>query len=315
MLKLIQNENMKIYYRIGTWVMVILLLIAVIGMGIFVKTTSDENDNWQVAVQTDIKRLQAQKEKTESFKFMNEEVLKSYDRQIEIKEYRLANNIPPLPADSFWGFINESSNLTSFVTLFTIVIAAGMVASEFSWGTIKLLLIRPVSRSKILLSKYLSTLLFAFSLLAVLFLSSALTGGLLFGFDSVSQPHLTYTDGAVKEVGMLQNMIGIYGLNSVDLVILSTFAFMMSSVFRSSSLAIGLSIFLMFIGPQISNLLRNYEWSKYILFANTNLRQYIDGIPFMEGMTMTFSISVLIGYFVIFVSLSWLAFTKRDVTA
>ncbi|MFD2875395.1 ABC transporter permease [Paenibacillus rhizoplanae] len=53
--------------------------------------------------------------------------------------------------------------------------AADSVAGEFTWGTIKLLLIRPWSRSKILLSKYISLVIFSLVSTGVL---------ILFGYGS-----------------------------------------------------------------------------------------------------------------------------------
>lgn len=93
-----------------------------------------------------------------------------------------------------------------------------------------------------------------------------------------------------------------------------TFVFMISSIFRNSALAIGLAIFLMFAGNQIVLFFMERDWAKYILFTNTDLRQYVNGnIPLIEGMTLGFSITVLIVYYVIFAVLSWIFFTKRDV--
>ncbi len=56
-----------------------------------------------------------------------------------------------------------------------------------------------------------------------------------------------------------------------------TMAFMISTVFRSSSLAIGLSIFIMFAGQIITLLLMRYSWGKYFLFANTDLTPVLRG--------------------------------------
>ena len=82
---------------------------------------------------------------------------------------------------SVWGFVSDTSNLIQFAGLFAIIIAAGIVASEFNWGTIKLLLIRPIDRGKILASKYLAVIVFALMLLSVLFVFSTLLGLILFG--------------------------------------------------------------------------------------------------------------------------------------
>ena len=315
LVKLIQNENMKIYRRVATWVMIGLLVIGVIGIGVMQKYVMDPPDqsNWK----------QELTEQNKSYKQMIAEAppgfpdsqKRNFEQQLKVNEYRIEHNIAPLNSNSLWGFMDSSSNLSSLITLFTIIIAAGSVASEFSWGTIKLLLIRPVSRSKILLSKYISSFLFALLLLVVLFGLSFLVGGLFFGFDQVSTPHLAYIDGNVVESSMALHMMSQYGFNSVNLVMMVTFAFMISTVFRSNSLAIGLAIFLMFTGTQIVMIFSKYSWAKYILFANTDLTQYLNGTPIVEGMTMTFSIVALLVYFVIFNLFSWVIFNKRDVAA
>ncbi|MFP3340564.1 ABC transporter permease subunit, partial [Micrococcus sp. SIMBA_131] len=78
-----------------------------------------------------------------------------------------------------------------------IIIGAGVIAGEYSWGTIKLLLIRPASRTKILASKFIATLLFALLSLVILYISSFIIGGLFLGFNAVDQPYLTYSGGDV----------------------------------------------------------------------------------------------------------------------
>lgn len=107
-----------------------------------------------------------------------------------------------------------------------------------------------------------------------------------------------------------------YSLSSVGLFMLTTMAFMISAAFRNSSLAIGISIFLLLMGASLTSLLSmKFEWTKYILFANIDLMSYFNGTPFMEGMTLSFSLIVLLVYFVIFHIVAFLFFTKRDVTA
>lgn len=89
--------------------------------------------------------------------------------------------------------------MISFAGLFVITVAAGIVANEFSWGTVKLLVIRPISRFKILLAKYVTVLLFALALLFILFASAGITGLALFGAGDGSQVHLVYANGSVQE--------------------------------------------------------------------------------------------------------------------
>ncbi|MEH7379831.1 ABC transporter permease [Bacillus sp. JJ1533] len=311
--KLIQNENMKIYRRVSTWIMLVILIGAALVVGIVTNITASDSvdENWKQNLQ----------QQNESFKadIENESIPKmardTIEKELAINEYRIEHDIAPTNDRSIWTYMGYAAEIVSLITLFTIVVGASSVASEFTWGTIKLLLIRPVSRAKILLSKYLATILFALFSLVLLFVVSFIIGSIFFGSgDSI--PHLVYRDGAVHEVLMVSHILGVFGLKSINLIMMSTFAFMISTIFRNSGLAIGLAIFLMFAGVNATALLAmKFDWAKYILFANTDLSQYLTGYVLVEGMTMQFSIVMLIIYFVIFNALTWFVFTKRDVAA
>src|SRR5690606_35934875 len=97
-------------------------------------------------------------------------------------EYRLEHDIRP-EHGTMWGGILGAAGLVYVVTLFTIIVAGDSLAGEFATGTIKLLLIRPANRTKILLSKYFASLLFGLLLLAVLFVVSVLANGVLYRFQ------------------------------------------------------------------------------------------------------------------------------------
>lgn len=248
---LVQNEQMKIYSRVRTWIMLAILILCVIMTGVLMKFMLDAN---------------------------------------------LAHVLQ---------FMAFATFLTMLVTIFSVIVAGDMVASEFTWGTIKLLLIRPASRSKILASKYIAVLLFVLTLLVVHFISAYFTGLLLFGVG-----------GQVGEGVTMGNIVRTYLLHTVNIVMAVTLAFMISAVFRSSSLAIGLSIFLLWTKDGIVAALVSlkYEWVKYFVFANTDLTPYIvGGKPLLPGMTLGFSVTVLVLYWLLFYGISWLLFTKRDV--
>ncbi|MEH7236142.1 ABC transporter permease [Bacillus sp. JJ1562] len=311
--KLIQNENMKIYRRVSTWIMLVILIGAALVVGIVTNVTApDSSDvNWKQNLQQQNEAYKADLASED----LPEMVKNISKKELAINEYRLEHDIAPVDSKSIWTYMGYTAEIVSLITLFTIVVGASSVASEFTWGTIKLLLIRPVSRAKILLSKYLATILFALFSLLLLFVVSFLVGSILFGGGD-STPHLVYKDGGVHEVHMVSHILGIFGLKSINLIMMSTFAFMISTIFRNSGLAIGLAIFLMFAGVNATALLAmKFDWAKYILFANTDLSQYLTGYVLVEGMTMTFSIVMLIIYFVIFNALTWFVFTKRDVAA
>ncbi|WP_075980036.1 ABC transporter permease [Bacillus massilinigeriensis] len=319
MLNLIRNELLKIFKRPGTYVMIGLLVMMLTVMGGIIKYqegngAAPDNQNWKQELQTQINS--SQKELETMGDKIPESQLVYFKRDIAIKEYQIENNISPYTDYDVWEFVNDASNMIQFAGLFTIIVAAGIVASEFNWGTVKLLLIRPIARSRLLIAKYSTVLLFALMMLVILFAYSALLGFILFGSPEAAEPYLKYFDGKVTEQSMIFHLMNYYGLQSITMLMLSTMAFMISAVFRNSSLAIGLSIFLMFTGGQLTSLLASkFEWAKYILFANTDLMQYFEGMPMVEGMTLTFSIIMLVIYFILFQFLAHYVFKKRDVAA
>jgi len=311
MFKLTKNEVKKTFSQKSTPIMLALLVVVVLIAGFILKANVPSiTEEWKTQLTQTNQTLQTQIALPQTGPGISKEQIQ---QEITTNTYRIDHDLPPIEGRSLWGFVIPVSTLISLVSLLTIIVGAGAIAGEFSDGTIKLLLSRPFKRWKILLSKYLSVLIFALAGLVTLFVASFLIGGMFYGFSGVSQPFLAYTDGAVHEVNMLWHIFTTYGYGCVSLLMMVTFAFAISTVTRNNSLAVGISLFLMFTGSMIVNLLKDYSWVKYILFANTDLTQYINGTPMVSGMTMSFSLIVLAVYFVIFNTTSWLVFSKRDV--
>ncbi|QGQ99149.1 ABC transporter permease [Paenibacillus psychroresistens] len=314
MVNLIRNENMKIYRRVRTWIMIgfmIFLLILVNSMERYNDGKDAQKGSWQESVAQDKQsRLEILKQKD-----LDEENRKFNEEQVAIFDYHLEHNIQT-ENNTMWDGINGSAGLIILITLFTAIVAGDSLAGEFASGTIKLLLIRPASRLKILVSKYISVILFGILLLIILFIVSVVINGILYGFKDINLPLIGInTDGEVVERSMVANLWKTYLFSSVSTVMIVSIAFMISSAFRSSAMAIGFSLFSLFAGTIASNIIQRFAWSKYFLFANIDLTQHLNGHPYQEGMTLAFSIVVLSVYFIVFNLVSWLVFTKRDVAA
>ena len=315
MINLIHNENMKLAHSISTWIMMGILVLIVVTVGLVSRFGGSEapKNDWKATITVE---TQSMKKSLESPQ-ISERRKDILTKEIQINEYRLKNNLPPVQSDSLWGFVEwAANNMISIIALFAIVMGGGIVANEFSGGTIKLLLIRPSKRWKILLSKYISIIGYTILMLLVLLILAFVLGGTLFSFKGAGMSYLTNIDGKVTEVNMIMHILELCGLQCISLIMMVTLAFMISTVFRNSAMAIGIGVFLFTVGSSITMLLASrYTWAKFILFANTDLTQYISGEPLITGMTMTFSIIVLVVYFMSFNVISYLGFTKRDVVA
>lgn len=209
-----------------------------------------------------------------------------------------------------WEITMLSMTVTFFLNIiFAVVIAGDSVASEFSWGTIKLLLIRPWSRSKILLSKYISVIIFGMISSLVLFIFAFLFSNIWFNYEgnagmiSSSWSDMSYT-------------LMTLGSRYVELVLITTIAFMISTLFRSSTFAMVVALFILFTKDIFLALLNpeKYEWMKYVIFTHMDLKGYLDNSVGPAGSTLLFSVMVLAIYYICFLLISWVVFKKRDVS-
>ncbi|MBC2166019.1 ABC transporter permease subunit [Listeria booriae] len=215
------------------------------------------------------------------------------------------------------------------VALFSIVIASSVVASEFSFGTIKLLLIRPYKRWEILLSKYIVVMLYAVVLALFTLLITYLISGVLTSFGSLTQDVSdiipTYSEnGDILNTGLtainaLSTQLGFF---LVELIFSMSIAFMVSSLLRSQALAVGIGLFLLFInsiaGGITLMLAEKFEWFKYIFvtplyYINMNSNA-MGNTEINSGLSTGLAIGILAVYYIVFMALSFIFFQKRDVS-
>ncbi|MCM3088563.1 ABC transporter permease [Bhargavaea ginsengi] len=325
MLKLLQNEWMKLWNKKATWVMAILLVVGVAGMMGLTKwiSTMEENraESGGVSVegQADVPdwRMQAEAERDGiSAQLADPDLSDSREaelkEELQIVEYRLAEDVEPHGSYSRQQMIKDSSGIATLAMLFAIIVAAGIVATEFSDGTIKMLLARPVKRWKVLTSKFAATALFGALLTLIGFVVSVAMAYILFSPDAGAE--LAVRSGEVSEVSVWTLTLYHLLLAFVNVIVYTTFAFMIGSVFRSGALAIGLSLFIYFTGNTVSALLSRYEIAKYLFFSH-DLVALAQGMTFIEDVTLPFAAAVLVAYAAVFLVVSYLVFSKRDVTA
>ena len=144
------------------------------------------------------------------------------------------------------GSTSEKVNGESFIlslsfgnlmtTIILIVIAAAMMSGETSTGTIKSLIIAPVKRWKIYLSKYLALIFVSVVLSLYTYIISALANGLLFGFSSFgTEVYVVF--GKVITINFLTLQLIYTVCSLVPLIIVVTFAYMMSVISKNTAAA------------------------------------------------------------------------------
>lgn len=310
----VKNEWMKLWAKKGTWVMLIISILLVVIPAIVIKVYNDSSENTQEERKAANEKAVAQLENSLADETTPDNVKIEISEEKTMAEYRLQNDLPSSDAMTIDLFMGISLDITSlFISLFAIIVAAGIVSQEFGTGTIKMLLTRPVARWKILLSKLLTPIIFGLLLYVVTVTLSAILGAILFGTDVGVD--LSIVDGVVKEENALVNYFKSLALSFGSFFMSIFFAFMIGSIFESSSFAVGITLVIFFMGSAILNLLSKYEIIKYIWITN-DLSQFAPGkFKIIEDLTLPFSLTVNAIYAIIFLAVSFIYFMKRDVTA
>ena len=213
---------------------------------------------------------------------------------------------------------NFYSQFGIFLIVVVVMIAGTIVSEEFNKGTIKLLLVKPYKRNKILMAKAMTTLIMIIFIIVVTLVMQILIGGIIFGFDSLSEPVVAYNfnTNTMEEMNIFANL-GVQTLTQLPMtILLATLAFAISTLFTNSTLAITISLLGVMSASIINQLAIGYDlqFMKYFVTMNWDLSIYANGaLPYMEGMSMTLSIIICVIYFLIMMIPTFIMFKKRNI--
>ena len=199
-----------------------------------------------------------------------------------------------------------------------IVIAGSIVSEEFNRGTIKLLLVKPYSRIKILLSKFIVCMIILVLTISFIYAFQLVVGGIVNGFDGLSTPAIVYNFDTNKvETMNLLAYVALVGLCKLPMyILLVALAFACSTIFANTALAVAVP-FLGYIASSLINQFALYYNIKQIIYfvtPNWDLSYYLfGGTPLFKELTLPFSIAICLIYLIIMLVISCVVFKKRDI--
>lgn len=243
--------------------------------------------------------------------------------EIQLEQFYLNHNINPLTSNAINfvdSFIQQAISL--LLPLLIMVIASDIVSSEQSEGTIKLLLTRPVKRWRILLSKYIAlSLSVAFIMLASMVITYAISG-VVFGYGGWNRPVISGFSVAKDQlvtshayiIPQWKSLLMDAGLAWFVCQVVATLTFMLSVLIRSAAAVMGVMLSLLISGAILANMVSAWNSAKYLFMLNLDLTNYLNGTsPPIKGMTLGFSLAVLLIWGLVALFTSFVAFTKKDI--
>lgn len=294
-------------------------------------------DNWKEQLDEEILSIQEQM-KDESIPDRYKTSLQG--RLDELKYYK-TNNLKPIDAWDVTGFnyITMVMQVLGmiFLAVGIAVFMSDMVSGEFTPPTLKFLLIQPVSRGKVLLSKFIAVVVSCVTLILSIELVAFGLVGLFRGFGYANIPvvfgakyqfdmskvengvnPLVQISGTGETIPLWNFTIRSFLMQILFIIACCAFVFLISSLVKTSMISMAITIAVTVLVQILTEVLSPMKKIAHFLFTS-----YGDAGGILSGniavqynnpnITIGFSIGVMVISIVVFYIISHLIFTKRDV--
>lgn len=221
-------------------------------------------------------------------------------------------------ATANYTFQNSIGTYIVIIVMIVVIVAGVSISEEFNKGTVKLLLVRPYSRTKILISKLIAVFITMLITTATILLLQFIIGGIVYGFGTymMNVVQFDFTTNSIVTLNIFAYLGLIFICKLPIFILIGTLAFALSTLFLNSPLAVALPI-LGYMGSDVINMIAisyKWDWVKYFVTPNWDLSQYLfGGTPMFSGISIEFSITICAIYFVIMLVASIVSFKKRNI--
>ncbi|MFF9811290.1 ABC transporter permease [Streptomyces coeruleorubidus] len=210
----------------------------------------------------------------------------------------------------FLVFTALAATLPFFLPMAIGVVAGDAIAGEANAGTLRYLLVAPAGRSRLLLTKYATVVIFCLAATLVVAVSALTVGALLFplgDLTTISGTRISFAEGLGRALlialAVAASLIGVAALG----LFVSTLT---GSGIAAMATTVGLLITVQILDqiPQL-HALQPYFFSHYWLSFADLMREPV----YWDDLTKNLGLQAL--YAVVFGSAAWARFTTKDITA
>lgn len=260
------------------------------------------------------------------------------NQQIRNLEVHLEKNIPIDEENLNTGFnylrLSISVIMAGFLAFGLILFSGDIMSGEYNPGTLKFLLIQPVTRIKVLISKYLVTVAASIGLILGFQTLFFIGVGAVKGFGHVNLPlyigqrfeavlqngvmNFTQINGTGSFIGQGQYILRGLFLEALFIAAMVAFITMVSVITKSTVISFTVLIATLLGSNILYTLSTTYrKLGAYIFLHHTNIDGILSGNIIMEtqnlGFTYSLSVIVLLLSCVTFLGIAMTIFKKRDI--
>lgn len=243
------------------------------------------------------------------------------EQAMKVTKYRLDNKLY-YTDNEFSLFEAVGYDMVSPIFLVVVIIimfAGNIMAEEYNKGTIKQLLLRPYTRTKILLSKFITLFLISLFFLIFYLACDIVIYGLAFGFEEVFMPVVIYdfASKTVLEMNLFKYiLINLLALAPFYLIIMIV-PFLIGTISGNSVISFVVTFMIYFVGEIIASLANttNVSLLKFLPMMNWNLTEYLfGGVSSFKYCNLKLALIIDILTIVVLFFLSFFIFKKKNIT-
>ena len=251
---------------------------------------------------------------------------------VDILRYSAENGkpLPDMLSESTRNImVNAIAGNASTILLFCVILGATIVASEHMTGTIRLLVIRPRARWKILLSKLLAIVIYGLSMFVASSVLSAVMTLIVAGTGDLSVPMLIYRHGDVKEVSLVIHTIARLAVSALPNLFILSMAFFLSVAAKKVVFAVAIPMFITTFGSAVASMVMLFfaklpflKWTLLPYFiidgytTDVVMRTSGDffGTDFVSmGFELEIGVVLFLVHIAIFTALSFIVFRRQQI--
>ncbi|MEG1499831.1 MAG: ABC transporter permease subunit, partial [Clostridia bacterium] len=226
-----------------------------------------------------------------------------------------------------YDFVAYSNEIVSIlIVIFSILIASKLIAGEQSNGTMKLLAIRPYSRTKIIFGKLFATIFFA-----AIFMLFATICNLLIGIGFFGLPATSLMIGVFNGTSVFVSHPIVFLIFStfsifLKIIMFTSIAVLISVLFKSYTGAAFSSFIIYILTFGLNFLLKGTSWYKFFPTANFDLYKYFIPLqqtadptlaniiyPLFNDANFFLTLGIFLGTLLIIQLISIITFKRKDI--
>ena len=213
--------------------------------------------------------------------------------------------------------VDGFKTLSFFVILIIIMLSATNVADEFNKGTIKQLLVKPFSRTKILVSKLIAVFAVSVIFMFIIEIGINVIAGLVNGdIHTIIGKQVIFNYHTHEAMYMNTIVLSLYAalLSLPRIILLELFIFTMSVITTNAAFALGLG-FGAYISEEVFAIfMKKFPFLSYSPTLNYQFNDFAFGaISPYKDIFLTKSIIVSVVSFVVLLTVSIIVFNKKDI--